>query len=97
MENDRIQPDMEQAGRLLDAETDESRPTRRGFLTDVGRKARYAAPIILTLTAASQRVCASEAGPAPSCTPSGSACAVDADCCSNRCDNPGTGNCLPPL
>ena len=72
-------------------------PSRRDFLVDIGRKAKYAAPLILSLTIATHRVCASEAGPAPSCTPSGSACVLDSDCCSNRCDSGGTNNCLPPL
>lgn len=71
--------------------------SRRDFLIGAGRTAKYAAPLILSLTIATQRVCASEAGPAPSCTPSGSKCEQDSDCCSNRCDSGGTDNCLPPL
>ena len=72
-------------------------PTRRRFLREVGQKARYVAPLILTLAVTSQRVCASEAGPAPSCIPSGEACAQNSDCCSDRCDVGVSDKCLPPL
>ncbi len=72
-------------------------PTRRRFLREVGKKARYAAPLILTLAVTSQRVCASEAGPEPSCIPSGEACAQNSDCCSDRCDVGVSDKCLPPL
>ena len=90
MDENPVHPDMMEI-------PERGRSSRRDFLIDVSRKAKYAAPLILSLTIATQRVCASEAGPAPSCVPSGSPCALNSDCCSNRCDSGGTNNCLPPL
>jgi hypothetical protein len=62
---------------------------------DVRRQAKYAAPLILSLTITTQRACASEGGPAPSCVPSGDPCVQDSDCCSNNCDE-GGGTCQFP-
>jgi hypothetical protein len=60
--------------------TDEPRSiTRRAFLCGVGKRAIYIAPVVVALSA-SQAHAAS-----PSCVPSGEACLLDSDCCSNRC------------
>ncbi|MCP4591257.1 MAG: hypothetical protein GY842_10955 [bacterium] len=57
------------------------RTTRRAFLNAVGRKAVYATPVLLTLTATP----AMATGHAASCSPAGSPCSVDHDCCSDNC------------
>jgi len=54
--------------------------TRRTFLGNVGKKALYVTPVVLTLSASEARA----ASPSP-CLPIGSPCAVNEDCCSTIC------------
>jgi hypothetical protein len=55
---------------------DETRPTRRAFMSGVAKKAVYVAPAVLALQAA-QRAGADFTG----CVGPGSPCNVDGDCC----------------
>ncbi len=50
--------------------------TRRGFVHEVGKKALYITPVMLTLTASQAMAIGS-----PSCKPVGSPCTVPGDCC----------------
>lgn len=68
-------------------------PSRRAFLA----RARYVAPLVLTLAATPRHASASSPAGHPSCHPSGTPCLSDDECCSNRCDSGGTNLCLPPL
>lgn len=68
-------------------------PSRRAFLA----RARYVAPLVLTLAATPRHASASSPGGHPSCHPSGTPCLSDDECCSDRCDTGGTNLCLPPL
>jgi hypothetical protein len=52
--------------------------SRRTFLGNVGKRAAFVVPIVMTLTAEQARA-------APSCAPNGAACTSDSDCCSNKC------------
>ena len=73
-------PDATQASPERDAGATPT--TRRTFLSDVGRKAAYITPILLTLSAAPAAASSTE----PSyCTGAGSPCTVNEDCCSNSC------------
>ena len=56
-------------------------PERRAFLTDVGKKAAYITPVVLTLAAAP----AMASPPSVSCKGSGEACTLSESCCSNSC------------
>ena len=58
--------------------------TRRAFLGDVGRKALFVTPVVLTLTAAQAHAAISG-----SCTPSGADCTIDAECCTLDCSGGG--------
>ncbi len=60
---------------------------RRAFMADVGRKAIYITPIVLTLTARPAVASPHSA----SCKPPGGSCRINSDCCSNNCD---TNVCL---
>lgn len=66
-------------------------PGRRAFLADVGVKAAYITPIVLTLTAAP-----AVASPfAASCKPIGQPCTRNPSCCTRNCDVGGTNLCVP--
>ncbi len=59
-----------------------SKPTRRGFLVEVGKKSAYITPLVLTLAARPAMATA----PWPSdCEPPGSPCEANEDCCTNDC------------
>lgn len=77
---DDTRPDATQASPEHDAGATPT--TRRSFLSNVGRKAAYITPILLTLSAAP--AAASSAIPSY-CTGAGSPCSVDGDCCSESC------------
>jgi len=72
--------------------------SRRGFLQMVSERARYVAPLVVTLTFATRAAQA-----ASGCVPSGTTvynqCTTNAECCSNNCvdiDPPnGTLRCQP--
>lgn len=51
--------------------------TRRAFFGDVGKKAAYITPVLLTLSASS----AAAGSRNPSCQRTGSPCTIDDDCC----------------
>ena len=55
---------------------DETRPTRRAFMSGVARKAVYVAPVVLAMQAA-QRAGADFTG----CVGPGSPCMTDPECC----------------
>ena len=61
--------------------------SRREFLADVGRKAIYVTPVLLTLSAGH----ATASPHAASCKPLAGSCTTNNDCCSNNCD---TGLCI---
>lgn len=58
--------------------------TRREFLGNVGKKAAYIAPIVMTLTASQARA-GSAADFDSTCGDDGSPCTVDEDCCALNC------------
>ena len=61
--------------------------SRRGFLGDVGKKAAYVTPIVLTLTARQAVALGSNPSDTPSaaCLDPGELCGTDEDCCSGKC------------
>ncbi len=61
--------------------------SRRSFLGDVGKKAAYVTPIVLTLTARQAVALGSNPSDTPSagCLEAGSLCGADGDCCSGKC------------
>jgi hypothetical protein len=63
--------------------------TRRRFLSELGRKAGYIAPLVLLLSAPPARAAVSH------CLPYGSPCTANADCCSNNCVGAPAGTCQP--
>ncbi len=65
--------------------------SRRSFMAMVGKRAMYAVPIILTLTAREARAAASPSNPSPDCAHDGDLCATNSDCCSNLCS---VGQCV---
>lgn len=65
--------------------------SRRAFLADVGAKAAYITPVLLTLTAAP----AVASSFAASCKPIAQPCTRNASCCTGNCDSPGTNLCIP--
>ncbi|MHC4217798.1 MAG: hypothetical protein ACYSU7_05005 [Planctomycetota bacterium] len=67
---------------------DETRPTRRAFISGVAKKAVYVAPAVLAMQAA-QRAGADFTG----CVGPGSPCAINADCCSVSCLTPSMMAC----
>ena len=71
--------------RIEDIDPDRARSgtTRRSFLKNVGKKALYVTPVVMTLTA--QEACAAASPSFVSCGPAGDPCVVDTDCCSNNC------------
>ena len=62
--------------------------TRRTFLGDIGKKAMYITPVLLTLTASPAM-----ASPADSCARTGSPCLLDSECCGALTCNLGTNKC----
>lgn len=65
------------------ADVDHTRTsTRRAFLGGAGRKALFAAPIIVTLSAQQALAAGSRT---VSCTLSGDACVTNEECCSATC------------
>ena len=67
-----------------DSDRERSGSTRRLFLKDVGKKALYVTPVIVTLSA--QRAQASATQPSLACGVVGSPCTTDDDCC-GCCDD----------
>jgi hypothetical protein len=53
--------------------------TRRNFVRKLARSAAIAVPVILSITAPAR-------GQAVSCFPTGTACTLDAECCSGMCE-----------
>lgn len=70
------------------------RRTRREALLAAGKRAAYAAPLVISLSLATRRAAASD-GTGASCVPSGDPCTTHEECCSNLCDIGVTNNCLP--
>lgn len=69
-------------------EHEERSPTRRAFLRGTVRKAVYVTPVVLTLSASQVR-----AGSVwdSTCGDEGSPCALNEECCSLMCTDPGSG------
>ncbi len=68
----------------VDSERERSGNTRRSFLKDVGKKAIYVTPVVMTLSAERAQASATQ----PSCGFAGSPCTTDDDCC-GCCDDGG--------
>ena len=67
----------------VDSERERSGSTRRSFLKDVGKKAVYVTPVVMTLSAERAQASATQ----PSCGIEGSPCTTEDDCCVGCCSN----------
>ena len=93
MQNERT-PDSNTGSSGPRVPADAAPTARRTFLREVGKKAVWVTPVVLTLMASPEQAWAS-APASGTCVPSGGECGSNDDCCSNSC-NVGMMTCNSP-